>query len=113
MLGVTFRWKDYAHDGKRRKMTLMGTEFLRRFFLHWLNCSQMKRTIEVQQLNTPVQATFLPNFHILITDLAGAHVEGTERAGTQCCVALALAPDSHCGEGALVGESGNYLHTGG
>jgi hypothetical protein len=29
---VTFRWKDYAHDGKQRKMTLLATEFLRRFF---------------------------------------------------------------------------------
>jgi Putative transposase len=33
---VTFRWKDYAHGGKQRNMTLMGTEFLRRFFLHVL-----------------------------------------------------------------------------
>ena len=28
--------KDYAHGGKQRKMTLLGTEFLRRFFLHVL-----------------------------------------------------------------------------
>jgi Putative transposase len=34
--GVTFRWKDYAHGGKQRTMTLLGTEFLRRFFLHVL-----------------------------------------------------------------------------
>jgi hypothetical protein len=33
---VTFRYKDYAHGGKQRKMTLAGTEFLRRFFLHVL-----------------------------------------------------------------------------
>ena len=33
---VTFRWKDYAHGGKQRKMKLTGTEFLRRFFLHVL-----------------------------------------------------------------------------
>ena len=33
---VTFRWKDYAHGGKQRKMTLCATEFLRRFFLHVL-----------------------------------------------------------------------------
>lgn len=33
---VTFRWKDYAHGGKQRKMTLEATEFLRRFFLHVL-----------------------------------------------------------------------------
>jgi hypothetical protein len=30
---VTFRWKDYAHGGKQRTMALLGTEFLRRFFL--------------------------------------------------------------------------------
>jgi predicted RNA-binding Zn-ribbon protein involved in translation (DUF1610 family) len=33
---VTFRWKDYVHGGKQRTMTLLGTEFLRRFFLHVL-----------------------------------------------------------------------------
>ncbi|HEY1209481.1 MAG TPA: IS91 family transposase, partial [Terracidiphilus sp.] len=33
---VTFRWKDYAHGGKIRQMTLAATEFLRRFFLHVL-----------------------------------------------------------------------------
>jgi len=33
---VTFRWKDYAHGGKQRQMTLSAIEFLRRFFLHVL-----------------------------------------------------------------------------
>ena len=33
---VTFRWKDYAHGGTQRTMTLQATEFLRRFFLHVL-----------------------------------------------------------------------------
>jgi hypothetical protein len=33
---VTFRWKDYAHGNKQRKMTLSSDEFLRRFFLHVL-----------------------------------------------------------------------------
>ena len=33
---VTFRYKDYAHGGKQRTMTLVATEFLRRFFLHVL-----------------------------------------------------------------------------
>jgi hypothetical protein len=33
---VTFRWKDYAHGNKKRKMTLSANEFLRRFFLHVL-----------------------------------------------------------------------------
>jgi hypothetical protein len=33
---VTFRWKDYAHGGKQRKMTLSAHEFLRRFSEHIL-----------------------------------------------------------------------------
>jgi Putative transposase/Transposase zinc-binding domain len=33
---VSFRWKDYAHGGKQRKMTLPAEEFLRRFMLHVL-----------------------------------------------------------------------------
>jgi Putative transposase/Transposase zinc-binding domain len=33
---VTFRWKDYAHGGKKRKMTITAHEFLRRFVMHVL-----------------------------------------------------------------------------
>jgi hypothetical protein len=33
---VTFRWKDYAHGNKQRKMTVTAEEFLRRFMLHVL-----------------------------------------------------------------------------
>jgi len=33
---VTFRWKDYAHGNKKRKMTVSTEEFLRRFLLHVL-----------------------------------------------------------------------------
>jgi hypothetical protein len=33
---VSFRWKDYAHGNKQRKMTLTAHEFLRRFLLHLL-----------------------------------------------------------------------------
>ncbi len=33
---VTFRWKDYAHDGEWRTMTLTAMEFLRRFVQHVL-----------------------------------------------------------------------------
>jgi hypothetical protein len=33
---VTFRWKDYAHRGKRKLMTINADEFLRRFLLHLL-----------------------------------------------------------------------------
>ncbi|HYM07390.1 MAG TPA: IS91 family transposase [Terriglobales bacterium] len=33
---VVFRWKDYAHDNKQRKMRLNAMEFLRRFVQHVL-----------------------------------------------------------------------------
>jgi len=33
---VAFRWKDYAHGNKQRKMTLTAPEFLRRFVPHIL-----------------------------------------------------------------------------
>ena len=33
---VTFRWKDYVHGSRKRKMTLSADEFLRRFLLHVL-----------------------------------------------------------------------------
>jgi len=33
---VTFRWKDYAHGSKKRKMTITAHEFLRRFLQHVL-----------------------------------------------------------------------------
>jgi hypothetical protein len=33
---VTFRWKDCAHGGQQRLMTLCADEFLRRFLLHTL-----------------------------------------------------------------------------
>jgi hypothetical protein len=33
---VSFRWKDYAHGNKKRKMTVSAEEFLRRFLLHTL-----------------------------------------------------------------------------
>ncbi len=33
---VTFRWKDYAHGGRRGTMTLAAVEFVRRFLMHVL-----------------------------------------------------------------------------
>jgi ribosomal protein L37AE/L43A len=33
---VTFRWKDYAHGGRRATMTLEAVEFVRRFLMHVL-----------------------------------------------------------------------------
>jgi hypothetical protein len=33
---LSFRWKDYAHGAKKRKMTLAAEEFIRRFLLQVL-----------------------------------------------------------------------------
>jgi hypothetical protein len=33
---VSFRWRDYAHGGKKKVMTVSTDEFLRRFLLHVL-----------------------------------------------------------------------------
>jgi hypothetical protein len=33
---VTFRWRDYRHHGKTKRMTLDADEFIRRFLLHTL-----------------------------------------------------------------------------
>ncbi|MGC2616576.1 MAG: IS91 family transposase [Terracidiphilus sp.] len=33
---VSFRWRDYAHGGKQKVMTLTADQFLRRFLLHML-----------------------------------------------------------------------------
>ena len=33
---VSFRWRDYAHGGKKKLMTVSADEFLRRFLLHVL-----------------------------------------------------------------------------
>jgi hypothetical protein len=33
---VSFRWRDYAHGGKKKVMTLSADEFLRRFLIHVL-----------------------------------------------------------------------------
>jgi hypothetical protein len=33
---VSFRWKDYAHGGKQKIMTVSADEFLRRFSIHVL-----------------------------------------------------------------------------
>ena len=64
---VRFRWKDYAHGGKRRVMTLETTEFIRRFLLHVLpqgfvrirhygflsNCSRKKKLELIRRLIPP------------------------------------------------------------
>lgn len=70
---VTFRWKDYTHDGKWNQMTLAASEFLRRFFLHVLpkafvrirhfgflaNCFRARRLSLCRQLLTHLSCALL------------------------------------------------------
>jgi hypothetical protein len=63
---VMFRWKDYAHGGKQRKMTLQATEFLRRFFLHVLP----KGFVRIRHfgfLANRFRATLLPLARLLLS----------------------------------------------
>jgi hypothetical protein len=39
---VTFRYKDYAHESQQRTMTVVATEFIRRFLLHVLPSGFMR-----------------------------------------------------------------------
>lgn len=73
---VTFRWKDYAHGGRQRLMTLAATEFIRRFLLHVLprgfmkirhygfmanRARQAKRELCRRLLNMPAAPTLTPD----------------------------------------------------
>jgi len=70
---VTFRWKDYAHGNKQRKMTLSSCEFLRRFTLHILP----RGFVRIRQFG------FLTN---------------TRRGALLASARLLLAPDSQSAE---------------
>jgi len=59
---VAFRWKDYAHGGKQRTMTLPATEFLRRFFLHGLP----KGFVRIRHFGFRFRATLLPLIRLLL-----------------------------------------------
>jgi hypothetical protein len=64
---VTFRWKDYAHGNKKRKMTLSSQEFLRRFLLHVLPRGFV-RIRSFGFLANRRRATLLPHCQRLLLD---------------------------------------------
>jgi predicted Zn-ribbon and HTH transcriptional regulator len=64
---VTFRWKDYAHGNKKRKMTLSAPEFLRRFLLHVLPRGFV-RIRSFGFLANRSRATLLPRCQRLLLD---------------------------------------------
>jgi hypothetical protein len=64
---VTFRYKDYAHGDKKRKMTVTVDEFLRRFLLHVLPRG-LVRIRHFGFLANRSRARFLPICRQLLTD---------------------------------------------
>jgi hypothetical protein len=66
---VTFRWRDSAHDNKKRLMTVPVEEFLRRFLLHLLPRGFM-RIRNFGFLANRQRAKFLPLCFRLLQDTA-------------------------------------------
>jgi hypothetical protein len=64
---VTFRWKDYAHGNKKRKMTVTAHEFLRRFLLHLLPRGFV-RIRHFGLLSTRTRAVLMPLCRQLLAD---------------------------------------------
>ena len=81
---VTFRWRDYAHGNKQRKMTLSSNEFLRRFTLHILP----RGFVRIRQFG------FLTN---------------TRRSSLLAAARLLLTPD-HCATSSCRPESRQLFH---
>jgi hypothetical protein len=79
---VTFRWKDYAHGNKKRKMTLGSQEFLRRFLLHVLPRGFV-RIRSFGFLANRRRARFLPLCQRLLADHPTPHPAATTSSPTQ------------------------------
>jgi len=75
---VTFRWKDYAHGGRKRPMTLEAPEFLRRFFLHVLP-KGFVRIRHFGLLSNRFRAQLLPLARTLLAQHRGHELSEPER----------------------------------
>jgi hypothetical protein len=70
---VTFRWKDYAHGSKKKKMTLSSQEFLRRFLLHVLSRGFVRIRF-FGFLANRCRATLLPQCRLLLLSNSKPHI---------------------------------------
>ena len=70
---VTFRWKDYAHGNKKKKMTLSSQEFLRRFLLHVLPRGFVRIRF-FGFLANRCRATLLPQCRLLLLNNPRPHI---------------------------------------
>ena len=94
---VTFRWKDYAHGNKKRKMTVTADEFLRRFLLHVLPRGFVRiRTFGF--LANRKRAVLLPLCRKLLTDAP------CTRSPTAGSTATAFWSCPHCGANMILAE---------
>ena len=100
---VTFRWKDYAHGNKKRKMTLAAPEFLRRFCQHVLP----KGFVRIRQFG------FLANRQRTALLKSCRRLLGAEpvdvAAPIGSMLAPALCPACHAGQLQLVERLPNLL----
>jgi hypothetical protein len=103
---VTFRWKDYAHGNKKRKMTLTACEFLRRFLLHVLP----KGFVRIRHFgflaNRQRKALLETCRRLLPMPAVSAHTEHTEAAPG---VEVLLCPVCHTGRLQIVERLPNLL----
>ena len=70
---VTFRWKDYAHGNKKKRMTLSSQEFLRRFLLHVLPRGFVRIRF-FGFLANRCRATLLPQCRLLLLNNPKPHI---------------------------------------
>jgi hypothetical protein len=70
---VTFRWKDYAHGSKKKKMALSSQEFLRRFLLHVLPRGFVRIRF-FGFLANRCRATLLPQCRLLLLNNPKPHI---------------------------------------
>jgi Putative transposase len=87
---VTFRWKNYAHGGKPGQMTLVATEFLRRFFLHVLP----KGFVRIRQFGFLVNRSRTANL-ALCRQLLASHSLGPVETGA-CQIPSESSALWHC-----------------
>ena len=76
---VTFRWKDYAHGNKKKKMTLSSQEFLRRFLLHVLPRGFVRIRF-FGFLANRCRATLLPQCRLLLLNNPKPHITAVSKS---------------------------------
>jgi hypothetical protein len=75
---VTFRWKDYAHGNKKKRMTLSSDEFLRRFLFHVLPRGFV-RIRSFGFLANRCRATLLPQRRWLLLNNPKPHITAVSK----------------------------------